>query len=203
MAEDPQKFVLNVAFFLQKTKARQARVAQLVKALKLPKPDKDHVLNAEFASADQWLSVHVDQGKYGGSSAYYVQLHAHGRNSATTPDAKQSPAWAYDELARLVGEKPIALAFFDADLTVSDVSLPPAFIATPISIGGRALPVMGVEYGMPLDKGVYKFGWVRESGGIAVRVSYSVDEYQASSLPDAVEREKIRVTGFIREAFRS
>jgi hypothetical protein len=177
----------------------------MVKTLKQPPRNGRHVLGCGFGSkADGgYVFLHIDESKYEGRPlSYYVQLYSHPWAKDDEPTVRPDRDWAYEQVEALVGEKPIPGVFFDAELTATDLTPPSAIAAAPMAIGGRALPLTGVEYGADVDLGVYRFSWAKVAAGIRVKVSYTVNGYLPSDFRTSLEQERNRVRGFIREAFR-
>lgn len=196
-------FYLDVSFFLKKTKTRKERIGRLMRELGLPKPDGDHLFTTEFGAKDaRFLVLHIDESKHRRDPIhYYVQMHLHGGQHPAPTGAEKGVEWALERVVELAMTERDALFFFEAEAFISQVPQPGSVVALPLTIGGRTLPVKGVEYGTELDEeGVDSFRWTRHEDGMKVTVSYALG-YLFRDVPSLWDRERATVQRYVREAF--
>jgi hypothetical protein len=197
-------FSLDAAFFLKKTPTRAKRIGRIVKELKVPKGTGSHVLSYAFSSNGSGppLILHIDESKYEREPVnYYVQMHLHDGEHADRVVSSRGTAWAFGQLSALAkGAK--VLFFLEAQMELEEnILLPSAVIAPPLTVGGRTLSVIGVEYGAPLeDAGVDGFRWTRLENVTRLKVSYT-KTLAVSLLPSLWEQERTVVEGYVREVF--
>ena len=196
-------FVLDAAFFMKKTPVRAQRIGRIIRELKLPKAQKGGlVLSCAFSSNGSGppLILHIDESRYKQEPPnYYVQMHLHYGKHGN--GASRDVAWAFGELTALA-KRGKALVFLDAKLEIEEnVPLPSAVIAPPLTVGGRTLAVVGVEYGASFElNSVDGFRWTRRDKVLTLNVSYS-KLLAVSLLPKLWEQERTVVERYVREVF--
>lgn len=207
MAEEgtPDGFSLDLAFFLVRTRARQLKVSRILKALKLKRGEGKHVFSHAFGTVEStpYLLLHLDESKYADDAvSYYVQLHMHGAPDEDKGDPrKPGVAWAFRQLAELAKGEDAALFFFDAETEIEAAHVPTSVVAPPLTLAGRSLAVVGVEFGAPIEVGgIDRFRWTSHKKAIKVNLSFT-ENVPLTELPRIWNRAKAKVEGYVREVF--
>lgn len=196
-------FLLDAAFFVDKTRTQQARIKKLLAQLGLPTPARGvkHVLAKSFgaSASGRYLHLHIDQSTFGAKDpTYYFQLHLHGSDAHEPPSDEHTYDWAIEQLVAIGGESSRYLFFFDAEFSV-DGPPPAGLVAVPLQVGGRTLSVIGVEYGTHLQaNGVERVRWTQKGERLAINMSYSGSR-ELSVLRDIWHREHQVIMAYVKE----
>jgi len=202
---------LRSSFLIARTKTRVSELRRLIKDLSLSPPEGRHWVGVSFLGpGDSKLEyfLHIDS-----TISKLDETVSHGFWIETSVREWPGPKPPADLVARprfdrvhqgilKLAKHQRQLGFFDAEVSVpsTDHALPTTVVALPMTIGGRTLPVMGVEYGGDPDPGsVDGCRLTRTNQGMMLRLSYS-REMDVTELPEILTGERDRIGTYVQEA---
>jgi len=203
--------VLRVTFFLERTRARVAELRRLIKDFSFQPPEEPHWLSANFLGPEgsklsYFLHIDSDNFKSGDTVRRTLWIETSVREWPTPkPPTSLTTRPRFDqmhqELLKLVAKDGHQLGFFDAEVSVPTAHAPPTnVVAIPLTVDGRTLPVVGIEYGSdPAPGRVDGVRWRRTPRGTKVRLSYS-REMDVIELLDVWTNERDRIGTYVQEA---
>jgi hypothetical protein len=179
----------------------------MVSELQLESPEGAHVLGAGFLPSRGepfFLFLHIDEfADESKKKELFVQLAFQPKPGTKPPkalrDRPQQSDWAFHELTELIGTRPFICAI-EAEILLSGQEPPTPVATVPLTIGSRALPIRGIEYGTEdADaEGVRGFRWTREEGGIKVWMSFTATT-DAMQLPRAWDEQGKAAARYLKE----
>lgn len=199
--------VLNVAFLTVCTVAKLENLYKIVKLLKLPEPEGEHVMESTFLSKDSipyYVHLHIDTRRTLDKKSKRlldIRLRLRKKPTSTPPRwlTKQTHLsdWAFAQVCTL-SKEPKVLGFFDGEMRLP--LPPPSAVALPITLGSRILAPSGMEYSADVSANqVSHFRWTKLRSGITVKVSYS-REIDISNLAQVWDDQGVVVEEYAKGA---
>lgn len=202
---------LRVSFLIARTKTRVSELRRMIRNLSLNPPEGMHWLAVSFlgpgdSKLEYFLHVDSTTSKVGDTVSHGIWIETLVREwPGPKPPADLVARPRFDRIHQEIlklAKHQRQLGFFDVEVSVpsTDHALPTTVVALPLTVGGRTLPVIGIEYGGDPDPGsVDGCRLTRTNRGTMLRLSYS-REMDVTELPEILTSERDRIGTYVQEA---